>query len=100
VSAEQLAAAMAGIAAGNNGSAAGSGRSGTTLEAVATPEAVTTSGALSDAGVLLPTLPEGHQTPQELYDTVHSPQFAQVCACTHRSFSFSLCFPRWDFLKS
>ena len=82
VSAEQLAAAMAGIAAGGNGSSAAGGNqsSGTTLQAVATPEAVTASGALSDAGVLLPTLPEGHQTPQELYDTVHSPQFAQVCA--------------------
>jgi hypothetical protein len=79
---------MAGIAAPGGAQAAGGAASAraassTTLQAVVTPEAVAQSGALSEAaaqGVLLPTLPEGHQTPQELFDTVHSPQFAQVRA--------------------
>ena len=73
---------MAGIAATGGGGAAAPPQ-GVRLQEVATPESVAASGILANpeaAAELMETLPEGHQTEQELLETVHSPQFQQALA--------------------
>jgi len=80
LTAADLARAMAGIAAAGGGSAAAGPRP-VSLTAVASPENITGSGLLGDAAAaaeLIGTLPDGHQTEQELMETIHSPQFQQA----------------------
>jgi len=73
LSSEDLARAMAGI---------GQARTPPTpLQDIVNADDITSSGVLSDPAVqqqLLSTLPEGHQTEQELVATLHSPQFQQT----------------------
>jgi hypothetical protein len=73
LSSEDLARAMAGI---------GQARTPpTALQDIVNADDITSSAILSDQNVqqeLLSTLPEGHQTEEELVATLHSPQFQQT----------------------